>query len=148
MRAAEQCMDTNSTNEESKISRTAWLKMVTKSGVNICILTEYFSFKKSKPHNYIRFPDVFQWPGLLIRMAVIETGGFIHETFGVQTTTTFTCHSYWNTSWLSEALGTSHLIVHSDLTEWPFFPFSHVLFGEKKWISAVPVEVQRPPLFP
>lgn len=42
MRVAEQCMDTNSTNEESKVSRTAQLKMVTKSGVKVCILTEYF----------------------------------------------------------------------------------------------------------
>lgn len=45
MRVAEQCMDTSSTNEESKVSRTAQLKMVTKSGVKVCILTEYF--KKS-----------------------------------------------------------------------------------------------------
>lgn len=46
MGVAEQCMDTNSTNEESKISRTAPLKMVMRSGVKTCILTEYFNFKK------------------------------------------------------------------------------------------------------
>lgn len=40
MRVAEQCMDPNSTNEESKISRMAQLKMVMKSDVKVCILKE------------------------------------------------------------------------------------------------------------
>lgn len=87
-------MGTISTNEESKISRTAKLKMVVKSSVKVCFLTEYFSFKKFKTHSYLRFPGILQWQDLLIRMAIIERGGFIHETCRVQTIIISTCHSY------------------------------------------------------
>lgn len=45
MRVVEQCMDTNSANEESKISRIARLKMAMKSGVKVW--QEYFSSKNS-----------------------------------------------------------------------------------------------------
>lgn len=44
MRVAKQYMDTNSINKEPKISRTAQLKTVVKSGVKVCILTETHTF--------------------------------------------------------------------------------------------------------
>lgn len=107
-----------------------------------------FLFKKFKTHNHLRFSDVFWWQDLLMRMTMIEIGEFIHGICRVQTTTTSTCHSYWNNSLLTEALVTSDLLPNSAFRlNWVAFCLFHTYFLVKKWISAMLTEVQGPPLF-